>query len=108
MSNSAANEWCANAGAARTASVAASAAQVRECRDIGSPRMNDLDIPPRSLRASGRPRRIPGLELAVQQPFGDFHAIELQQPCILLGAPIERHADRPRLAERLRILDRGL
>jgi GDPmannose 4,6-dehydratase len=40
MSNSAANEWCASAGAALPASVTTSAAQVRECRDIGSPRMN--------------------------------------------------------------------
>src|SRR6185503_15899300 len=108
MSNSAANEWCASAGAARAASVATSAAEMNVCRDIESPRIGGVGILPRNLLTTGRPRRIAGLELAVEQRLGELHAIELEQPRIGLGAPIERHADRPRPAEGLRILDRRL
>src|SRR6188768_2430039 len=103
MSNSAANEWCASAGAARAASVTVSAAETRMCvRDMESPRIDDIGIRFRSLLTTGRLRRIAGLELAVQQRLGELHAIELEQARIGLGAPIERHADRPRLGERLR------
>src|SRR6185436_11335191 len=109
MSNSAANEWCASAGAARAASVTASAAEMKVCvRDIGSPRIDDVGILLPNLPAAGRPRRIPGLELAVEQRLGELHAIELEQARVGFGAPIERHADRPGLGERLRILDRRL
>src|SRR6187549_316802 len=107
MSNSAANEWCASAGAARAASVVASAAEMRVCvRDMESPRFDDLKrgqtlglSPFCNLLPAGRPRRIPGLELAVQQRLRELHAIELEQARISLGAPVERHADRPRPRE---------
>ena len=72
MSNSAANEWCASAGAARAASAATRAAEMTVCRLMESPRIDDVGILPRSLLTAGRPRRIPGLELTVKSHPSEF------------------------------------
>ena len=45
--------------------------------------------------------------MTIQQLFGELHALVFQDPCILLDATIQGHADLPRPREHLRILNRG-
>ena len=47
-------------------------------------------------------------QVAVHQLFDELDALELAEPRVLVDVPVERHADRPRPRERLRVVDRRL
>src|ERR1700752_2878191 len=77
-----------------------------------------MPMSPRSIAQTGlRPPQARGAErffvarLFAQMPVHHFldelHALELQKLSVLVVPSIERHSNRPRPCENLRILDRG-
>src|SRR5690606_38054875 len=109
MSNSAANEWCAAAGpAASTATSGASAEAANTLSDIyRTSRWTIVPVTP-ALPAVGSRRGLLRHQLTVQQLLGELDTVELEQPRVFLHAAVQRQADRPRLREGLRIVDRRL
>src|ERR1700722_16967112 len=47
-------------------------------------------------------------QIAIDQLFGEFDALELEQTRVFLSMAIKDHVDLPGTAESFRVLDRGL